>query len=215
MNKLISVVWPRLWLPLFFLLLMWTVEIVEQALNLSFASWGVMPRDPESLIGIFTSPFLHGKWDHIISNSLPFFVLSAILFLVYNKVSYKVFLAIYVLTGFAVWLLARGGSYHIGASGLVYGLFGFVFFSGIFRGDIKSIGVALAVGFFYGGMVWGVLPNQPGISWESHLLGGMLGAGLAFLFRNENKELPPEWMQEEIEPRKSFEDFIDKYEQKL
>ena len=211
MSKILSVIWPRLWLPIFFLGIMWTVEIIEQVLHADFSNWGVMPRDVDSLIGVLASPFLHGQWDHIISNSLPFFVLSAILFLVYNKVSYKVFIAIYILTGIAVWALARGGNYHIGASGLVYGLFGFVFFSGIFRGDVKSIGVALAVGFFYGGMVWGVLPNQPGISWESHLLGGMLGAILAFFFRNENKVVQPVWMEEE-EPRKSFQDFIDKYD---
>jgi membrane associated rhomboid family serine protease len=93
---------------------------------------------------------------------------------------------------------------------MVYGLFGFVFFSGLFRGDVRSIGIALAVGFFYGGMVWGIMPNQPGISWESHLLGGLLGASLAYIYRHVNREQPPQWM-EEPEPRKSFQDFIDKY----
>jgi membrane associated rhomboid family serine protease len=200
-----------MWLPIFFLLGMWGVEIVEQVLHTSFASWGVRPRDVSSLKGIFTSPFLHGEWSHLFSNSLPFIVLSGILFLVYHKVSYKVFLAIYLLTGLAVWLGARGYSYHIGASGVVYGLFGFVFFSGIFRGDIKSIGIALAVGFFYGRMIWGVLPTREGISWESHLFGIIIGMAIAYLLRNENREIVPEWM-EEPEERKTFQDFIEKYD---
>ena len=209
---MLSIIWPRLWLPLAFLLGMWVVESIEWVLQISFAQWGVMPRDPAHLLGILTSPFLHGEWSHIISNSLPFFVLSAILFLGYRKVSYTVFISIYVLTGIAVWTLARGGTFHIGASGLVYGLFGFVFFSGIFRADIKSIGIALIVGFFYGGMVWGVMPNQPGISWESHLFGVIAGAVLAFVYRKEGREKPPQWMEESIEDRKTFEDFIEKYD---
>jgi len=209
MGKFFSVIWPRLWLPLTFLLAMWIVEVMESVLHTSFAQWGVMPREIEHIFGIFFSPFLHGEWSHIISNSLPFFVLSAILFLIYRKVSYTVFLSIYVLTGLAVWTLARGGTFHIGASGLVYGLFGFVFFSGIFRADMKSIAIALAVGFFYGGMVWGVLPNQPGVSWESHLFGVVLGAILAYMFRNEGREKIPEFM-EEVEERRTFEDFLKK-----
>lgn len=190
---------------------MWLVEATEQLLRISFASYGILPRSIPSLPGVLTSPFLHGEWDHLFSNSLPFLVLSSLLFLVYKRVSYRVFFLIYILTGLSVWAFARGASYHIGASGLVYGLFGFVFFSGLFRGDIKSIGVALAVGFFYGGMVWGVLPVQPGVSWESHLLGVVFGAGLAWHYRNVDKPVPPEWM-EEREDRRTFQDFIDKYD---
>ena len=191
---------------------MWLVEITEFFLNTSFAAYGVLPRSPEHILGVLTAPFLHGEWSHIFSNSLPFFVLSAILFIIYRKVAYPVFTLIYLLTGIAVWALARGGSFHIGASGLVYGLFGFVFCSGLFRGEVKSIAIALAIGFFYGGMVWGVLPNQPGISWESHLFGLVLGGGLAFTYRNVGREKLPDWMQEdEAVERRDFKDFIDKY----
>ena len=188
---------------------MWIVEISEQVLGVSFSRLGVLPRSPNGVAGIFLSPFLHGEWKHIVSNSLPFFVLSSILFLAYRNMSYVVFISIYVLTGLFVWLLARGGTYHIGASGLVYGLFGFIFFSGIFRMDLKSIGISLIVAFFYGGMVYGVFPGQPGISWESHLLGAVAGAGLAYAFRNENKPKQPAFMEEPDE-QKSFEDFIER-----
>jgi membrane associated rhomboid family serine protease len=139
---------------------MWVVECSEQVLSISFSQFGVLPRSREGVFGIFLSPFLHGEWSHILSNSLPFFVLSAILFLAYHRVSYTVFILIYLLTGLLVWLMARGGTYHIGASGLVYGLFGFIFFSGIFRMDIKSIALSLIVAFFYGGMVYGVFPGH-------------------------------------------------------
>ena len=189
---------------------MWVIECSEQVLGVSFSNFGVLPRSAKGVSGIFLSPFLHGEWKHIISNSLPFFVLSSILFLAFRKVSYTVFIAIYVLTGLFVWLLARGGTYHIGASGLVYGLFGFIFFSGIFRMNLKSIGISLIVAFFYGGMVYGVFPGQPGISWESHLLGAVAGAGLAYFYRGVDKVPPPAFM-EEPEERRSFSDFVDKY----
>ncbi len=206
-----NVIWPRLWLPLFFLFIMWIVESVESILHLRFSHFGVLPRDIAGFKGVFFSPFIHGEWSHIISNSLPFFVLSSILFLAYRKVSYTVFGLIYILTGLFVWLLGRGGTFHIGASGLVYGLFGFIFFSGIFRADMKSIALSLVIAFFYGGMVYGVFPGQPGISWESHLLGAVAGAGLAYAFRNVDKASPPEWMEEKSEKR-SFQDFIERIE---
>ncbi len=211
MRRLISVIWPRMWLPLLFLFVMWVVELSETLMGANFSEWGVHPRDPAHLYGILVSPFLHGQWDHIFSNSLPFIVLSGILFLVFRKVSYIVFLYIYLVSGLAVWLMARTDSVHIGASGLVYGLFGFVFFSGIFRRDIKSIGVSLVVGFFYGGMVWGVLPNQPGVSWESHLFGLLAGLLLAYHYRNVARPRPPEWMQVQ-ERQRNFSDFIDRLE---
>lgn len=205
-------IWPTLWLPILCLGIMWSMELVESVLHLSFASLGIRPREVINLRGVLFSPFLHSDWGHLISNSLPFFVLSAILFIAYRKVAYQVFTMIFLLTGLLVWLLARGNTFHIGASGLVYGLFGFIFASGIFRADIKSIAITLIVAFFYGGMVYGVLPGQPGISWESHLLGAIAGAGLAFHYRNVNKVQPPEFMNEPSQ-RRSFSDFIDKLEQ--
>ncbi|MCB0502967.1 MAG: rhomboid family intramembrane serine protease [Bacteroidetes bacterium] len=192
---------------------MWTTEIIESVLGLRLSYLGVLPRTVGGLKGVFLAPFLHGEWSHIISNSLPFFVLSAILFIAYRRVAYTVFILIYLLTGMFVWLLARGGTFHIGASGLVYGLFGFIFFSGIFRGDIKSIALSLIIAFFYGGMVYGVFPGQPGISWESHLLGAVAGAWLAYMFRSVDKPAPPKWMEEPNETR-SFGDFIERIERK-
>ena len=211
--SVISKLLPKLWLPIFFLSAMWMVEITEWLMNTSFAQLGTFPRDIKRIGGVLLTPFLHGDWQHISNNSMPFIVLSAILFLLYRPVAYRVFIMIYVITGLAVWALARGGTVHIGASGLVFGLFGFVFMSGIFRMDIKSIAISLAVGFFYGGMMFGIFPGQQGISWESHLFGAMAGGALAYIYRNVNKPKPPEFMEVVDEPN-TFKDFIEKYETK-
>ncbi len=212
MNTLKKIL-PKLWLPIFFLLVMWAVECTEWLLHVSFSQYGTYPRDISRIAGVIFTPFLHGSWRHIGNNSTPFIVLSAILFLLYRPVAYRVFFMNYFITGLAVWALARGGTVHIGASGLVFGLFGFVFMSGLFRMDIKSMGISLAVGFFYGGMLMGVLPGQPGISWESHLFGAIAGGTLAWYFRNVNKVEPPSFMEEKDEAN-SFQDFIEKYDSK-
>ena len=103
-------------------------------------------------------------------------------FYFYEKIALEVFIWIYLVTGFWVWVAARQ-AYHIGASGLVYGLATFLFFSGLFRRDIRSVAVATAIGFLYSGMVQGIFPTADNISWESHLLGAGAGLFCAFYFR--------------------------------
>jgi hypothetical protein len=101
----------------------------------------------------------------------------------YNKIAREVFLWIYFMTGIWVWIVARD-AYHIGASGLVYGLVAFLLFSGLFRRDARSIAISLVVIFLYSGMLAGILPTSSSISWESHLLGAFAGLFCAFYFRN-------------------------------
>jgi membrane associated rhomboid family serine protease len=138
---------------------------------------------------------IHGDWNHLISNSLPLFVSLLSIFYFYKDAALKVFLFVYVLTGVLVWTAGRE-VWHIGASGIVYGFITFLFFSGIFRRDNRSIALALVVTFLYGGMVWGILPGWKGISWESHLFGAITGVAAAFIFRKSDPQKKYEWEDE-------------------
>ncbi len=143
---------------------------------------GLLPRNLIGLLGIITSPLIHADFSHLISNTIPLVILGWIIFFFYPKVSYILFIFIYILTGLLVWIFARQ-VYHIGASGVVYGFVSFLFFSGIFRRDNKSIALALVITFLYGGLVWGMIPGLKGISWESHFLGAITGLLAAYMFR--------------------------------
>jgi len=152
--------------------------------------------------GVLFAPLIHDDFKHLISNSAPVFVLSFIIMYFYRRVAARSMMMIYLLTGFAVWLFARK-VFHIGASGVVYGLLSFVFWSGVFRRSIKSIILALIVTVLYSGYLGGILPNQPGISWESHLLGAIVGIFTAYWYKEEieadDKPQPPSWEGESQE----------------
>jgi len=186
----------RIFIPLTFPLIMWIVYLITLALNLDLSRMGILPRDMIGIIGIISGPIVHANFSHLLSNTIPLLILGWTILFFYSKVSYKSFLVIYVLTGLFVWLFARQ-VYHIGASGIVYGFVSFLFFSGIFRRDNKSIAIALIVTFLYGGIVWGVLPGQKGISWESHLFGGIAGIITAFIFRKVDPPKQYDWEDEE------------------
>lgn len=193
-------------IPFLFVLFMWIVNLFQFVLGIDLIQLGIYPRSYHALIGIFTAPIIHGSWEHLISNSLPIFILGSILFITYNKIGLFIWILIHLLTGIFVWLFARP-SYHVGASGMVYGVASFLFFSGWFRMDIKAIAIALIVGLFYGGLIWGILPLQAGVSWESHLIGGIVGVYLAYIFRNYNRENLT--LENENINYKSFKTFIE------
>ena len=175
---------------------MWIVFLTGVILNLNMDRLGILPRHLSGLIGIVTGPFIHAGFSHIISNTIPLVILGWIIFFFYPKSAYRSFALIYLLTDSLVWLFARE-VYHIGASGIVYGFVSFLFFSGIFRRDNKSVALALLVTFLYGGIVWGVLPGQKGISWESHLFGAIAGVFAAFVFRKIDPPKKYDWEDEE------------------
>ncbi len=180
---------------------LWAIHIFQIATQISLAWLGVYPRDWDGAIGIFTAPLIHGDLAHLMSNSVPFLVTATMLFFFYRKIAWQSFAVIYILTGALVWLFGRQ-VFHIGASGVVYGLVAFIFWSGIFRRDLKSIILALIVTILYSGMVAGVLPNQEGISWESHLLGAFAGIFTAYVFRKGVKSADDE--DDHIDNRKLF-----------
>lgn len=168
--------------PLFFLIIIWLIKIFEQVYNYPLHRYGIYPLRFENLTGIIFSPLLHGDFDHLISNSLPFFVLASALFYFYKKFSFRIFWLIYFISGCWVWLAAVPGAYHIGASGLIYGLASFLVFSGLMHKNKSLTAVSFLVIFIYGSMVWGVLPMKKGISWESHLFGSITGLILSIWF---------------------------------
>jgi membrane associated rhomboid family serine protease len=170
-------------IPLIFPIFLWIIHIGSIIIDVDLYRMGLLPRDIAGLLGIVTAPLIHGDISHLISNTFPLIVLGWIVMFFYPRISFFLFVFIYLLTGILVWIFARQ-VYHIGASGIVYGFVSFLFFSGLFRKDNTSIALALIITLLYGGIVWGMLPGLKGISWESHLLGAFTGLLAAFIFRN-------------------------------
>ncbi len=164
--------------------LMWLIMIVQALAGWDPGAWGVFPRSVWGLTGIFTSPFLHGDFGHLAANTAPFFLLATAVLYFYRPIAWKVLPLLYLLPGLWVWIASTRGP-HIGASGVVYGLAFFLFFSGVFRKNLQSLTIALVVSFFYGGMVWGVLPADPHVSWEGHLFGAIAGIVTAYFLRKQ------------------------------
>ena len=173
--------------PLVFVALMWVAHIIKITGNFRWNVYGIYPREVEGLMGVLAAPLLHSGFQHLFSNTLPLFFMMTLIFLFYKRVSMASFIMIYLITGLTVWLFGRP-VYHIGASGVVYGLISFVFWSGVFRKNLKSIVLSLVIVIMYSGYIEGILPGEPGISWESHLIGAIVGAGVAFMVRNIRDE---------------------------
>jgi membrane associated rhomboid family serine protease len=187
-------------IPGIFVTLMWLVKITEVLLEIDLSDFGIYPLTLKGLPGIIFSPFIHADFNHLFNNSLPLFFLSTALFYFYSEVAVKVFVWTYFLTGLLVWFAGRE-AWHIGASGVVYGLASFLFFSGIIRRHLRLIALSLLIVFLYGSMVWGIFPDiYKNVSWESHMLGFCSGVMLALWYRKEGPQRPEyEWLNEEDE----------------
>lgn len=198
-------------LPLRFVALLWVIHAVQVMLGIDLGYLGLYPREIFGLRGIVTAPLLHGDWGHLLSNSVPLLMMGIMILFFYRRVAMGAFTMIYLLTGILVWIFGRP-VFHIGASGLVYGFVAFVFWSGIFRRNLKSIVLSLIVVFYYGSMFLGILPGQEGISWESHLLGAVAGIIAAFWYKNtiEEDERPRTYSWEEHPQELEQEYFLDR-----
>ena len=193
-------IYYSLFLPLILVGLAWLVFLFEFYTKISLSFLGIYPLKLMGLTGIIFSPFLHGDLNHLIANTLPFFVLTWALFYYYRQLALKILFLGWFITGLWVWLFARD-SYHIGASGLIYFLVFFHFFSGILRKNKSLVAFSLLVIFLYGSLFWGVFPDffpHQNISWESHLMGGIAGILLSWYFKGNG---PPDdyfnWEREE------------------
>lgn len=172
-------------------LLIWLVKLIEMVEGESFYRYGLLPRSFNGLIGVLTAPLIHSDFNHLFNNSITIFILTTGLVYFYRDLWYRIIIFSWIISGIMVWTGARA-SYHIGCSGLIYSIASFIFFSGVFRKNINLMAISLLVVFLYGGLVWGVLPIFPQISWEYHLFGGLTGTILAVVYRNQGPS-PQRW----------------------
>jgi len=171
-------------IPVVTICIIWFIYWLEIRFGYNFNKYGIYPRSFKGLRGVFLSPFIHSDVSHLFNNSAPLFALMASLFYFYKDLAFKILLIGTTLTGFLCWSFARD-SYHIGASGVIYLLFSFIFFSGIIRKHFRLIAMSLVVIFLYGSMIWFILPTEDRISWEGHLSGFLIGLLFAILLRKK------------------------------
>lgn len=182
-----------------FVLLLWGLKLVEYFGGFHFGQFGIYPRRTDGLVGIFLAPFIHGSFAHLFANTAPILVIGTMVLYGYPRAVKVLLPAVYLGGGLTVWLFARE-AYHIGASGLAFGMLFFVFTIGVLRWERRTIALSLVVFFLYGGMISGILPGEDDISFESHLSGALIGIVLAFLLRDRDPQPPPKqysWEHEE------------------
>ena len=169
--------------------IIWGVFLVNGfLLNDSLNSYGIQPRSLTGLWGVLCAPFLHASLMHIISNTISFAILGSMVLIRQKSHFLDVTIMATLVSGLGVWLIGSHDTVHIGASAVVFGYFGFLVTYGWFSKNIMSIIISLIVGFLYGGMIWGVLPLRPGISWEGHLLGFIGGVIAAKLIAKDREQ---------------------------
>jgi len=169
--------------------LMWIIELYNSSVGHQLGVWGIHPRSEDGLIGILVWPFLHANVEHMISNTLPLAILSWFILLRGFKDYLIVTVGITVIAGAAIWLVARP-AIHIGASGLIFGYFGFLVAAAWYEKSIRSFVFSILTIFFYGGIVWGVFPQETHISWEAHLFGLLSGLLFASFLGPDNEKKP-------------------------
>lgn len=182
----------------FFTSVLWAIKLSELALRVDLSRYSIFPGDPATLIGILFAPLLHGSIGHLIANTAPILVLGTAMLYGYPRAARAALPVLYLGTGLAVWLFARP-AWHLGASGLAFGLMFFLFTMGVARWERRAIALSLAVFLLYGGMIWELLPTDPNVSFESHLAGAGLGVVLAILLRRRDPPTPEKtygWEQE-------------------
>lgn len=189
-NRTIGI-WVYAFWPMIFLAVCWGVWLygiqVENSVKI-----GVRPRTMKGLLGVLTHPFFHSTHlpdgsinvNHILNNSIPILLLGSALFYYYKDLSYRIFIWLFLGTGIWLWSFGRSAN-HIGASGIVYALFGFLTVSGFIKKNKNLLALSMTSVFVYGSMVWGMFPSDPSVSWEGHLSGFLMGTVLAFYFRKK------------------------------
>jgi membrane associated rhomboid family serine protease len=181
--------------PFRMVFLMWLVYVVSFQENIELTFLGVKPRTLESIPTILTAPLIHAGFFHLISNSVPILFLGTALFFFYSPVGKIVFWRCYLFPYILVWIFGPRVAWHLGASGLVYGLAFFLVIFGLVQSDFLSVILSLVVMILYGGIIFtGLFPGFPGVSWETHIAGGITGTWTAFELYFRERKKNKTWM---------------------
>lgn len=189
--------------PFCFVLFLWFVFWLEIRFGFDFVQNGIFPRTFSGLQGIIFSPFIHSDIEHLYNNSIPLLLLMASLLFFYTKQSWLVIGYGILFSGAITWLIGRE-NYHIGASGLIYVLFSFIFFKGILTKYFRLVALSLAVILVYGGLVWYAFPKvDDTISWEGHLAGLFTGLVLSIIYKTPEykKGIKYDWEHPNFNPQ--------------
>ncbi|HPV41197.1 MAG TPA: rhomboid family intramembrane serine protease [Spirochaetota bacterium] len=168
-----SNVWQSFKTVLFIVLVLWVILIIGFIYPIE--NFGIKPRTMAGLPGILLAPFIHAGINHLVTNSISLLILGSIFMTMERKLSFQLLLQIIIIGGFGTWLIGRSEFTHIGASGVIYGILGYLLTMGFFIRNLKAILVSVLVFILYGGAIWGIFPTSGFISWESHLSGFIAG----------------------------------------
>lgn len=172
-----------------FVAVLWVIEGIDVAASHRLDGWGIRPRSDEGLLGILAAPLLHGGWGHLVANTVPALVLGFLTLATGIARGLVATAVIWLAGGLAVWLVAGDHSVHIGASGLIFGWLTYLVVQGFVDRKPLEIAIGVAVLLVYGGVLWGVLPGQPGVSWQGHLFGAIAGVLAALVVSERGRGL--------------------------
>jgi len=201
MKKNLSYIINVMFIPILFVFAIWFVRGFELLYNTNFNEYGIKSLDINRMSGIFSFPFIHADFNHLINNTYPIIILGGIISSVYKDISNRVFLFSYLLSGALLWFFGNPEENVIGASGIVYALASFVLISGFIKKQPRLSILSFLVIFIYGSIFWGMLPMPNKISWEGHLSGFIAGILIAIYFRNKGPQ-PKKYnyeLEEELE----------------
>ncbi len=187
-------------IPFFLLFILYMLKFMEIGMDWDFTQLGVYPMEKRGVFGIFAHPLVHSSFKHLLANTIPLFFLSWCLFYFYRHIAPYIFFTIWIGCGLFTFFIGKPG-WHIGASGIIYGLAFFLFFSGLLRKYIPLIAISLLVTFLYGGLVWNMLPQFAKVttSWEGHLSGAIAGTLCALAFIGSGPQRPDPFADEKEE----------------
>jgi membrane associated rhomboid family serine protease len=178
-------------IPALLVTLMWVIKVAEMAFSIDLTPWGLIPQTTRGLIGILTMPFLHGNWEHLLTNTSAVLVLGTALYYCYPTLANPVMIISWLASGLLTWCIGSPHSIHVGASALIYSLNLFLIVSGFIRRNRMLIVISLIMVFLYGSFIWGMIPalaKLQNISWEGHLSGAIVGIVLALAYRKKGPQ---------------------------